>query len=193
MLHACLYKNAELLNSRLREVIGPRLMHTLSYKNVVEIDLGPFKQKNDLGLPLRRLALDCIEDVLLSGVSGAMNYGALVEAAPKLLLDDETIRLHTHKLLVKLSQHSPALVTSSIDALVEPLSKTLFAKIPETKKGPELERATEVIRSAVKLSLVMDAIPELRNVPKWSELMAAIKKNASLSELSENLKNASLS
>jgi hypothetical protein len=127
-------------------------------------------------------------ETLLSTSPSSLDSGTLLESLPALLRDDEGIRLQAYKVLVRLCQLSPVLIGSRIDLLVEPLTKTLFAKIPESKKGPELERSLDVLRSCVRTVMLVDALPDISSNQKWIELIENLKRNSITSEFYEALK-----
>lgn len=185
MLNSCLHKNSALVLPLLSTFVLPRLIETLASKQIVEIDLGPFKQKNDLCLPLRRLSLDCICSVLQLAPQ-EIDVSKLLEALPLLLKDEESIRLYAHKVVVKLSELFPAVVLSKIVLLIEPFQRTIPSKAPENKKGVELERALEVVRSAVKTVYVVDSIPGSEFVPQWVEFLVGVKSAPLVLELQKD-------
>jgi hypothetical protein len=167
------HSRADAFGSLLVSDICPRVLAALSFKQVVEIDLGPFKQKNDLALTLRRLALDCV-DALLALVPDVC--AGLLEALPVLLKDDEGIKLHSHKLICRLSQIQPIQLVDRLDSLIEPLQKTIFAKIADTKKGPELERNMEVIKSGVRVVAAINCLSDAAASQRWLDLVDGVKK-----------------
>ena len=163
--------------------VAARVLDSLAFKHIVEVDLGPFKQKNDLGLPLRRLALDCADLLLLRG-SAALDPAALLGLLPALLRDDDGVKLHAHKLLGRLCRdgRTSAAVGAAVDTLVEPLSKTVLTKPPEGKKGPDLERLLEVVRSAVRAVHCVAALPEAAACAKWTEFVARARSDPRVAE-----------
>ena len=179
LLAAALVKGPAILETKLSELILQRVLDSLNFRQVVEVDLGPFKQKNDLGAPLRRLALDCADGLIAVMPDAA---GSLLDSLPPLLKDEDGIKLHAYKLLGRLCKVSPMAVVSRVDLIIEPLSKTLFSKPAENKKGPELERALEVIKSAVRIAVAVDAVVVATGSARWVELMEGIKKSPTLSD-----------
>ena len=179
LLGASLHRGSAILETKLSELMLKRVLDSMNFRHVVEVDLGPFKQKNDLGTPLRRLALDCA-DGMLSVIPDAA--GSILDMLPLLLKDEDSIKLQAYKLLGRLCKVRPAAVISRVDLIAEPLSKTLFSKIPENKIGPELERYLEVMRSAVRIAVNVDAVVSSTGSSRWTELMEGIKKSSSLSE-----------
>lgn len=179
LLSAALLKGPAILETRLSELILQRVLDSMSFKQVVEVDLGPFKQKNDLGAPLRRLALDCADALIAVMPDSA---GSLLDMLPPLLKDEDGIKLHAYKLLGRLCKVRPMAVVSRVDIIIEPLSKTLFAKPSDNKKGPELERALEVVKSAVRVAVAVDNVVAASGSGRWAELMEGIKKSPTLSD-----------
>ena len=179
LLAAALFRGPAILETRLSELVLQRVLDSMNFRQVIQVDLGPFKQKNDLGAPLRRLALDCADGLLAVMPDAA---GSLLDTLPQLLKDEDGIKLHAYKLLGRLCKVRPMAVISRVDLIIEPLSKTIFSKPAENKKGPELERAMEIVKSAIRIAVAVDAVVASTNSARWVELMEGIKKNATLSD-----------
>ena len=64
----------------------------------------------------------------------------------------------SHQILVKLCNHAPVQVLSSLELLVEPLDKTVNKKVKDSQVGTEVERANDLIRSGLRAIVAVVAI-----------------------------------
>jgi cullin-associated NEDD8-dissociated protein 1 len=110
MVNACIHHNPRIVEPFIESSISPHLFTTLNFFNERVVDLGPFKHKVDDGIPLRKVALTCIESILdvlpskldicafLNRITGADNKD---EKKPKLLLTDlGDIKIQTHQVIL---------------------------------------------------------------------------------------------
>jgi len=70
----------------------------------------------------------------------------------------EDIQIVAHALVVKLAEVVPEAVAASVDALLEPLDKTVHKKI-SAKTGTEADRAFDLVRSGLKAALALANLP----------------------------------
>ena len=66
---------------------------------------------------------------------------------------------HPFPAQVKLTLAVPDECRDHVDAILEPLDKTVHKKIKDSKVGTEQERAYDLVRSALKAALAMAALP----------------------------------
>jgi hypothetical protein len=67
-----------------------------------------------------------------------------------------------------------------IELLVPPLEKTIVGKKSskpqqEAPVGPEAERALEVVKSALRVVIVVNLLPDIKSNRVWSEFLARIE------------------
>jgi hypothetical protein len=119
------------------------------------VDLGPFKQKVDDGLPLRKTALAALGTIL----DVAPEHVDMATLAPPLgaALDDVAdVQQICHQVVVKVAAsplHQSG-VRASLDLLADPLRtlldktlKSIAKKLKEGTGGPELERQNDLVNS----------------------------------------------
>ncbi len=94
----CLYQFC-IVELHLQTVIMPVLMETLKLKMERTVDLGPFKHKVDDNLPLRKVALTCIDTILDTCVR-RINVPTLMQLLPTILVDKDDIRMQTHQVRI---------------------------------------------------------------------------------------------
>ena len=115
----------------------PELVH--------QVDLGPFKHTVDDGLDLRKAAFECME-TLLSKCADRLEFSAFLARILEGLGDDGDIKLLCHRMLIDLSTHSAAapIVVTTLEAMCEPLRKTLTATLKDNAVKQQIERHQEV-------------------------------------------------
>ena len=84
--------------------------------------------------------------------------------------------------LVKLCNHAPVQVLSSLELLVEPLDKTVNKKVKDSQVGTEVERANDLIRSGLRAIVAVVAIEEetAGNAHKFLERLQKKEKLAAM-------------
>ena len=88
----------------------------------------------------------------------------------------------SHQILVKLCNHAPVQVLSSLELLVEPLDKTVNKKVKDSQVGTEVERANDLIRSGLRAIVAVVAIEEetAGNAHKFLERLQKKEKLAAM-------------
>jgi len=123
------------------------------------VDLGPFKHKVDDGLPLRKVALSCV-NTLLDTLPTRVNVADFMPHLAAGLADKDEVALLSHQMLVKICEKFPGAAVGSLEPLLEPLEKSANKKIKESQVGTEVERANDLIRSALRAVLALEAVPD---------------------------------
>uniref|UniRef100_A0A383V8K4 TATA-binding protein interacting (TIP20) domain-containing protein n=1 Tax=Tetradesmus obliquus TaxID=3088 RepID=A0A383V8K4_TETOB len=125
------------------------------------VDLGPFKHRIDDGLELRKAAFECL-DILLTALPHVLqqqpDFLAALESGLK---DHQDVKAPAHLMLVKLAASpggGPA-VLSQLDKLVEPLEKTLTAKLKSDAVKQEVDRHEELLRSCLRAVDALNRLP----------------------------------
>lgn len=158
MINTAAHHNPQTIESHLAEYITPRLVETLKIKLERVVDLGPFKHKVDENLPLRKASLTCVETIVET-LPSVLDVSAIMAVIPILLMDKDEIKLQAHQILTKISSYSPGTLVIYIDQYIEPLEKTINKKIKdEAAGGPEVERAHELVKSAVRVALFLNKL-----------------------------------
>lgn len=171
-----------------REPIVPALLAATAIKLERTVDLGPFKHKVDDGLPLRKAAYACI-DTLIETLPTHVDIVALFPHLQLGLRDHDDIQMLSHQIVVKICSVQPGSVVGALDVLVEPLEKTANKKVKDDQVGTEVERAKDLIRSALR---AIDAISSVRDTdahPKFALLLESIKRNKALAPQLEAIKH----
>jgi cullin-associated NEDD8-dissociated protein 1 len=173
------HHHAHFLIPYVRDPIFPALLAATEIKLERTVDLGPFKHKVDDGLPIRKAAYSCV-DTLIETLPQQLDIVSFFPHLQQGLRDQDDIQMLSHQILVKICHVQPGSVVGALDLLVEPLEKTVNKKVKEDQVGTEVERAKDLIRSALR---AVDAISSVRDTdshPKFSVFFESVKKNKSL-------------
>lgn len=168
----------------------PALLAATELRLERTVDLGPFKHKVDDGLPLRKAAYACVDTLVAQHVMRASP--ALFVRLQAGLRDQDDVQLLAHQLLATLCRTQPGAVVGSLELLVEPLEKAATKKTrdePTTTTatattaqhvGTEVERAKDLVRSALR---AVDAIRAVRDAdahPKFRALLENLQRHKPL-------------
>jgi len=162
MCNAAVHHQPLLVKPALQETILPVLFETCKLKLERVVDLGPFKQKVDDALALRKASLatvNTILDVMPDQLDLPNFVNPLCSALSEGVAD---ISLLSHQILAKICAHPKLFkgtVLASIDALAEPL-RALADKLLKKKEtsGTEAERNADHLRSCLRAFLALDGL-----------------------------------
>jgi cullin-associated NEDD8-dissociated protein 1 len=156
--------------------VFPLLLKILQFKHMIEVDTGPFKFKEDLGLPLRKACLTCVE-MMVQTIPDDLNMSTLV---PQVLLNigDELkvkkdhnfndLKIHAMQLLVKICGFSPGPVLGFVEGSLEVLKKALDEKIKDTASPTDRERALDLKRACLGVVKAYGAIDGVAASPVFT-------------------------
>ena len=148
------------------------------------VDLGPFKHKVDDGLPLRKAAMGCVYTALGSCPEALGAVEALMPRVAAALADkNEDMMLLAHQVLQRACAAKPGAVLAAADALVEPLDKALHKKEKSNSVGHEVERANELLRSAMRTVIAVSRIDGADGLRAVAAIMDKIRKKERLRAL----------
>jgi cullin-associated NEDD8-dissociated protein 1 len=180
-----------LIEHHLQETILPLLYTEMRVNPDLKriVDLGPFKHKVDDGLPLRKAAFSCM-DTLLDTLASRVAVGAFLPLLVESLGDHDDVQMLAHQILSKLCKISPGAISGAADALLVPLDK-IFSKFKakDAQVGTEVERANDVIRSALRGVDAMGLIPDLAATRRYIDFLDAIRKKEHLRGMMDGIRN----
>jgi cullin-associated NEDD8-dissociated protein 1 len=165
----------------------PTLLPLLYDQTVVKkelirtVDLGPFKHIVDDGLELRKGAFECV-DTLLDSCLDKIDPSLFI--TPHLLsglADHYDVKMPCHLILSKLASKCGGAVLAVMDALVEPLEKTIQHKTKPDAVKQEVDRNEDMIRSALR---AIDSLNRISGEPtlRFKSFMNHVVKVGSLAE-----------
>ncbi|CAH0476431.1 unnamed protein product [Peronospora belbahrii] len=188
MLNTAAHHHAHYLVPYVRERIFHMLLKTTEIKLERVVDLGPFKHKVDDGLPLRKAAYSCV-DTLIQMLPQQLDITLFFDQLKRGLGDQDDIQMLSHQILIKICNVQPGSIVSALDALVEPLEKTINKKVKEDQVGPEVERVKDLIRSALRALDAISAVRDADSHPRLNTVIENVKKNKMLGGLLETIRN----
>ena len=170
-LNSVVHRNAGILLSHstntltdttLLEVVLPDLMKALMFQKKIVVDSGPFKIREDLGLPLRTQALSCL-DMLIDVLPEKVNVGMVLPAiraniGDELKVKDDTfyliyIKSFVHTIVIKLCKLSPGAMLGGLESMLPMLQATLDKKLGKDATPTDLERQMELRKSVLRVVL----------------------------------------
>lgn len=80
-----------------------------------------------------------------------------------------------HQILMAMCPRYPAEILSSVESFVDPLEKTINKKMG-SKRGTELERATEWVKSAMRVMIMLSKTSDAMLNQKFANMVARIRK-----------------
>ncbi|KAF8067210.1 CAND1 [Scenedesmus sp. PABB004] len=149
-------------------VIKPEMIRT--------VDLGPFKHRIDDGLELRKAALECLDILLAAAPHTLQGQPAFLAALESGLKDHQDVKAPAHLMLAKLaaSPGGEAAVLGELDKLVEPLEKTLTAKLKSDAVKQEVDRHEELLRSCLRAVDVLNRLPGAEGCAPFAAFMKRV-------------------
>lgn len=153
----------------------PELVH--------QVDLGPFKHTVDDGLEIRKAAFETME-TLLTKCADRLDFSSFITHLVDGLKDDGDIKLLCHRMLIDLTLCPPAapVVTSMVEAMVEPLRVTMTATLKENAVKQQVERHGELVRSAMRACRALEKLPDAEAVIKFADLLRTTLRGGKLAE-----------
>jgi len=141
------------------------------------VDLGPFTHKVDDGIPLRKAAyslMETFQELIPEKVEPNQLAMALVQG-----LDDpsDEVQMICHQILCKLSSWSGGAVLGALDALVDPLNRTVEKQVKSLSAKQEVERSTDVLRSVLRAIEMVNSILDSDTNVKFQEFYASVQRN----------------
>ncbi|CBN79044.1 conserved unknown protein [Ectocarpus siliculosus] len=189
MVNAAVHHQPFLVSELLPGQIIPALYTTVELKLERIVDLGPFKHKVDDGEPLRKAALSCI-DTILDNLPNRLDIGTLMPYLAKGTGDSKPdVQMLCHQIVSKISEYSPGGVLGSLNSLIEPLEKTCNKQVKAEQVGTEVERANDLIRSALRCVVAISKIDEIEVSHKFTEFMERLHRKDRLVNMMASIKS----
>lgn len=169
-----------------------------------EVILGPFKQVEDDGIPLRRTAFVCL-DAVLSSCEALVDLGLAVEVVAMgigdpfdalrcsalTLSDHYSVKLTSHRALrriVSLRGGTDALLPALVQ-ITEALSKTLSFKPKRDAVNQEIERVEEMKGGALSAALALHADASILESQVFQTFLQEVMSDPALSKKFASLRS----
>eukprot|EP00271_Cylindrocystis_brebissonii_P014460 TRINITY_DN35802_c0_g1_i1.p1 TRINITY_DN35802_c0_g1~~TRINITY_DN35802_c0_g1_i1.p1 ORF type:complete len:1264 (+),score=289.80 TRINITY_DN35802_c0_g1_i1:458-3793(+) len=156
---------------------------TIKQEMIRTVDLGPFKHTVDDGLELRKAAFDCLDTLLTSCLDRIDPSSFITPYLLSGLGDDYDVKMPCHLILSKLAERCGHAVLAVIDALIEPLSKTVTAKVKSDAVKQEVDRNEDMIRSALRAIHSLTRISNVETSARFKHFMNSCVKLGTIGQL----------
>lgn len=132
---------------------------------IEEVDIGPFTQKYDKGVPIRRAAFQLLQTIFDSG--NTQISLRLVEAIVQYGLADtaEEVVVLCLQILARLTEKATFNVLTKLDKLIELFDKKLQQNYKLVTSQQSQERALNMIRSILRVVYLLEKSDELVENP----------------------------
>lgn len=132
---------------------------------IEEVDIGPFTQKYDKGVPIRRAAFQLLQTIFDSGNIQISNR--LVEAIVQYGLQDtaEEVVVLCLQILARLTEKATFQVLTKLDKLIELFDKKLQQNYKLVTSEQSKERASNMIRAILRVIFLLEKSEELTENP----------------------------
>eukprot|EP01038_Epipyxis_sp_PR26KG_P006809 gene6809-9325_t len=96
MINTAVHHYVQTVEKQLANLIIPELLSTLKIRLERTVDLGPFKHKVDDNLPLRKVALTCLETIV-DTTPDRLDVVSVMQVMPDILSDKDEIKIQTYQ------------------------------------------------------------------------------------------------
>jgi len=173
MVNAAIRYLPAIVQFKLRDTVVPTLLDIMHFKQVREVDLGPFKHKVDDGVPLRKASLVGIESIM-DAMPNYLDFNLFMTRLIPCISDNDEIKTQSLQVLRKVCILAPSSLLGSLDMLIEPISNIIKKKPKEGQAGPEVERLIDLIRSAVKAIGSISKVEETSLNRRWQDFVESV-------------------
>jgi len=178
MVYAAVHHQPLLLADLMTEHVLPFLYKLALLKLPRVVDLGPFKQRVDDALPLRKASLS-IFAASLEKCPSSIDIPALMPILATSLSDkDEDVQLHAHRIVLFLCSKYPKclVLPGVVESFCDPLEKRMTITSKEKHMtGTELERLNEWIKSALRVMISLNKVEGVRSCKRFAKFHDTIK------------------
>jgi len=183
MAYSATHHMPQVVASLMKDQILPFVFEFATFKLERTVDLGPFKHKVDVALPLRKTALSMFSSCL-EHLPGSLDIGSFMPVLALALNDVEDIQLQAHQIVMSMCVRHPTYIVAAIESLVDPLETTMRKKAGP-KTGTELERFNEWIKSAVRTMVVLSKLEGVMNNRKFADFLSRTRANSKFESMLE--------
>ena len=177
-LTTIVHNNWQIVQDQLGDLLSFAFAEVPIRKELIEeVDIGPFTQKYDKGIPIRRASFHLLQTLFEVGATTSDSVAGMVDAIVKHgLLDtwEEVVVLNL-QLLQQISRKATAHVLSKMDELLPPLTKKLDSAYQSLKREQLHERGLNLVRHVLRVVYEIENSDEHREspVPHFSEFVTS--------------------
>ncbi|KZT24708.1 TIP120-domain-containing protein [Neolentinus lepideus HHB14362 ss-1] len=151
-------------------VINPDLIRT--------VQMGPWTHKVDDGLETRKTAYETMYTLLDTCLAKLDLHEFFARVLNGLVDDSDEVKVISHMMLFRLSQLAPTLVSQRLDEAAPQLEKTMKgATVTKDTVKQDLERASELQRSALRAVAALSKISMPGSSPRFDALVEELQKS----------------
>ncbi|KAG5441081.1 Cullin-associated NEDD8-dissociated protein 1 [Clonorchis sinensis] len=147
-----------------------------------EVEMGPFKRKEDDGLDLRKCAFECMF-TLLENCLDKLVMSDFLDPLIKGLKDHTDIQLLSYQILQHVACVRPLEIAAKMEALSVPLKAVLLSKPKEDWVKQELEKQQELSRAAVAAIVQFKSIENIDKNRSYLDLLRTIETEPALKSM----------
>ncbi|CAH8652931.1 unnamed protein product [Dicrocoelium dendriticum] len=150
-----------------------------------EVEMGPFKHKEDDGLDLRKCAFECMS-TLLETCLDKLDVSEFLLPLIDGLKDHTDIKLLCYQMVQQIARIRPLEISAKMDALAVPLKTILLSKPKEDWVKQEMEKMQELTRCAISVIVSFKSIDDADKNRFYLDLLRTIEADPSLKPLYAN-------
>ena len=180
------HSNIDVVKPYVADTILPKVyVATLVREDLIrDVNFGPFIQKVDDGLPLRKNAFLCIENIL-DGSPERLENDNLFEALTRGISDDSDIQRLSFSILYKIADKYPSLIINRIDRISNQILKEI-KKLLKAKKNDSTDKSSTSLRVILRTIVKINDLDGIDACEQFASLYSRIKKTTSLNSMLQN-------
>jgi cullin-associated NEDD8-dissociated protein 1 len=136
-----------------------------------EVELGPFKHKEDGGLDTRQATFECMYTLLESCLT-RIELQEFISKMVSGLGDEYDVQMLNHLIIIRLAKKAGSALLGSLELLIDPLKACVTSVAKDVNVAQLVERNNELIKSALRAIAAVGQIQDLaETTPKFHEFM----------------------
>ncbi len=155
---------------------------------ITEVDLGPFKHKEDRGIPIRKQAFSLL-DTIVEKMPERCDLNSIMEVIVEGLKDSaEEVMVICLNAIGRILRCAPGIVAGSLDIIVD-FFEQQFSKNLKMISGPQsTEKAQNIIRTILRLVEALTRNADAEGHPRFSDFYKSqVLENASAKDMYEKI------
>ena len=162
---------------------------TLKQELIKKVDLGAFMHITDEGLPIRKAAYSVIE-TFIEQLPEKIDANRVLEHVI-LGLDDpsDEVQMLCHQLLTKLIHWGSGALAGSLNNIIAPIRKNVEKNHKLMNNKQEVERATDLLRSALRCVEKIETLMEVDSAIGFKEFLVYVAAVPELASIMQAIKS----
>ena len=156
---------------------------------IKKVDLGAFMHITDEGLPIRKAAFGVIETII-EQLPEKIDPNKIIEHVISGLDDpSDEVQMLCHQLLTKLIHWGAGALAGSLNAVINPIRKNVEKNQKLMSNKQEVERATDLLRSALRCVEKIEAQTEVESSNAFKEFLTYVSSVPDLATIMQTIKS----